>query len=295
VNFTPESRDRVRQYGVGVSFDEFWPGRGSLGLGVQKVKYQRSIDAPGEITATDRTDPVLPIVRFTVIPSSKLLLYGSYTRGLEDSALAPANAANRGESPPATTTWQVDTGVRYMPSPGAQFLLGAFEVNKAYFNLNSADIYTQLGQIRHRGLEASATIKNEQGFVAVLGGVWLQAELEGNEGDPSTSGNTPLGTVPLVLNADIDYAPQKLKPWALSCGWSGTSARPATTNDSVQLPAYSQLSFTVRYEFTVFGHPGVARFDAQDVGDSNAMTIDSSGLVVSERGRSFALTLTADF
>jgi hypothetical protein len=39
----------------------------------------------------------------------------------------------------------------------------------------------------------------------------------------------------------------------------------------------------------------VARFDAQDVGDSNAMTIDSTGLVVSERGRSFALTLTADF
>ncbi len=202
---------------------------------------------------------------------------------------------NRGESPPATTTWQVDGGVRYTPVPGAQFLLGAFEVNKAYFNLDSADVYTQLGQIRHRGLEASATINSDRGFVAVLGGVWLQADLQDGEGSAASSGNTPLGTVPLLLNVDLDYAPANWKPWALSCGWSGTSSRPATNNDSVRLPAYSQFSFTVRYEFTVFGHPGVARFDAQDVGDSNAMMIDSSGLVVSERGRSFGLTLTADF
>ncbi len=295
VAFSPGSEDRMHQYGVGVSFDELWPGRGSFGLGVQRVNYQRSIDEPGEPTTTHRTVPVLPAARFTVTPSSNFLIYGSYTRGLEDSALAPANAANRGESPPATRTWQWDAGVRYAPDPGAQFLLGAFEVSKAYFNLDSSDIYTQLGQIRHRGLEASATINSERGFVAVLGGVWLQADLQGDDGGVSTSGNTPLGTVPLVLNADLDYAPANWKPWALSCGWSGTSARPATANNSVQLPAYSQFSFTVRYEFTVFGHPGVARFDAQDVGDSDAMTIDPTGLVVSERGRGFALTLTADF
>jgi iron complex outermembrane recepter protein len=295
VNFTAVSEDRVRQYGLGVSFDELWPGRGSVGAGVQRVHYQRSIDAPGAATATDKSGPVLPTFRFTVIPGSKFLLYGSYTRGLEDSALAPANAVNRGESPPATTTWQVDAGVRYTPRPGTQFLLGAFEVNKAYFNLDSADIYTQLGQIRHRGLEASTTINSEQGFVAVLGGVWLQAEVQGGGGTLSSPGNAPLGTVPLLLNADLDYAPPSWKPWSLSCGWAGTSARPATANDSLQLPAFSQLSFTVRYEFRVFGHPGVARFDAQDVSDSDAMMIDSSGLVTSEHGRSFALTLTADF
>ena len=63
----------------------------------------------------------------------------------------------------------------------------------------------------------------------------------------------------------------------------------------MQLPAYSQLSFTVRYAFRVFGHPGEARLDADNVGDSQAMTIDSSGHVLSEHGRNFALTLTADF
>jgi iron complex outermembrane recepter protein len=295
LHFSAGSEDRVRQYGLGVSFDEVWPRRGSVGIGVQKVKYQRSIDAPGTATATDKSDPVLPTIRFTVLPEAKLLLYGSYTRGLEDSALAPANAANRGESPPATTTWQVDAGLRYAPRPGTQFLLGAFEVHKAYFNLDSADVYTQLGQIRHRGVEASATINSDRGLVAVLGGVWLQAQLQGDPSAFAAPGNTPLGTVPLLFNVDLDYAPPSWKPWSLSLGWAGTSARPATTDDTQHLPAYSQLSFTVRYAFRVFGHPGEARLDADDVGDSDAMTIDSSGHVMSERGRSFALTLTADF
>ena len=295
VSFTAASEDHVRQYGVGVSLDELWPGRGSVGVGVQKVDYQRSIDAPGAATATDNSNPVLPTFRFTLNPGPKLLLYGSYTRGLEDSALAPASAVNRGESPPATTTWQMDAGLRYLPRPGTQLLLGGFEVRKAYFNLNSADVYTQLGQIRHRGLEASATINSGRGLVAVLGGVWLQGKLLGAESTAASPGNTPLGTVPLVLSADLDYAPASWKPWALSCGWDGISSRPATTGGSVWLPAYSQLSFTVRYEFQVFGHPGVARLEAQDVGDSNGMMIDSSGVVVSARGRSYALTLAADF
>ena len=295
VTFTAGSLDRVRQYGVGISLDELWPGRGSIGAGLQKVRYQRSIDAPGAPTATDKADPVLPTLRFTVSPATKFLLYGSYTRGLEDSELAPANAVNRGESPPATTTWQVDGGVRYAPSPGTQLLFGAFEVNKANFNLNDAQVYTQLGQIRHRGLEASATINNGQGLVAVLGGVWMQAKVL-DSSDPSVAAqDTPLGSVPLVLNADLNYAPAQWKPWSVSCGWTGTSARPATTNNSIQLPAYSQLSFTVRYAFQIYGHPGEARFDAEDVGNSDAMMIDSTGHVLSEHGRSFALTLTADF
>jgi iron complex outermembrane recepter protein len=294
VSFTAGSKDRVQQIDLGASIDELWPGRGSVGAGVQKVKYQRSIDAPDAATAVDKTDPVLPTFRFTVSPAAKLQLYGSYTRGLEDSEIAPANAQNRGEAPPATPTWQVDVGARYAPRLGTQFLLGAFEVNKAYFNLNAAGVYTQLGQIRHRGLEASATINSGQGLVAVLGGVWLKAQVQGGSGDVVAAQGTPLGSVPLLLNADLDYAPPSWKPWSVSLAWTGTSARPATTNDTVQLPAYSQLSITVRYAFRVFGHPGEARLDANDVGDSDAMTIDPTGHVLSVRGRSFALTLTAD-
>jgi iron complex outermembrane receptor protein len=293
--YSAGSNDEVRQYGLGLEYDSIWPGRGSLGLGAQQVNYRRSIKAPDEPTAVDRSNSLLPTFRFTLEASSRLLLYGSYTRGLEDSALAPASAVNRGESPPATTTWQVDAGLRYAPRAGTQFLLGAFEVHKAYFNLDTDDAYSQLGQIRHRGLEASATLNDGRGLVAVLGGVWLQGRLLNTPPEIAALGTTPLGTVPLQLNADLDYAPPRVKPWAFACGWQFTSSRPATTNGAQQLPAYSVLSFAVRYEFRVFGHPALVRFDADDVGDSTGMIVDDSGTVSSEHGRSYMLTLTADF
>jgi iron complex outermembrane receptor protein len=259
------------------------------------VNYRRSIVEPGAPTAVDRSNPLLPTFRFTLDASSRLLFYGSYTRGLEDSALAPASAVNRGESPPATTTWQVDAGLRYAPRAGTQFLLGAFEVHKAYFNLGIDDVYSQLGQIRHRGFEASATLNDGRGLVAVLGGVWLQGRLLNTPPEIAAQGTTPLGTVPLQLDADLDYAPQRLKPWAFACGWQFTSSRPSTTYGGNQLPAYSVLSFAARYEFRLFGHPALARFDAADIFDSNAMIVDDSGTVMSEHGRSFMVTLTADF
>lgn len=293
--FTTGSEDRVRQYGFGIEYDSIWPNRGSLGLGAQQVNYRRSIYERGAPTAVDRSNPLLPTFRFTLNGSSHLLFYGSYTRGLEDSALAPASAVNRGESPPATTTWQIDGGLRYAPRDGMQFLLGAFEVHKAYFNLDTDDVYSQLGQIRHRGFEASATLNDGRGLVAVLGGVWLQARLLNTPPEIAAQGTTPLGTVPLQLNADLDYAPQRLKPWAFAAGWQFTSSRPATTNGGQQLPAYSVVSFAVRYQFALFGHPALARFDAEDVGDSDAMMVDDSGTVTSEHGRSYTLTLTADF
>lgn len=295
VVFTAGSEDRVQQLGFGLEYDAHWPGRGSVGIGAQHVDYKRSIDAPGAPTATDRSAPVLPAFRFTVEAARQLVFYGSYTRGLEDSALAPASAVNRGESPPATTTWQVDAGVRYAPRAGTQLLLGAFEVHKANFSLNADDVYTQLGQIRNRGLEASATFSDGHGLAAVLGGVWLQAQLLGVPADAASPGTTPLGAVPLVFNADLDYAPARLKPWALGCDWQFTSARPATTDGTQQLPAYSVLALTVRYQFTLFGHPALARFEVQNVGDANGMIVDDSGTVVSEHVRAYAFTFTADF
>jgi hypothetical protein len=60
--------------------------------------------------------------------------------------------------------------------------------------------------VSHRGLEASATINSGQGLVAVLGGVAAGAGA-GGSGEAATAEGTPLGSVPLVPNANLDYAP----------------------------------------------------------------------------------------
>jgi len=121
------------------------------------------------LVAPQRTSPVLPTLSFTVQAHPGVTFYGSYVRGLEDSVSAPPNAANRGEPPPATSSWQVDGGVRFVMSNYFDLVFGGFDVQKPYFNLDPNDNYRQLGRIENRGIEASATLRPADGLKVVAG------------------------------------------------------------------------------------------------------------------------------
>lgn len=289
--FTAGSEDHVRQLGLGVSFEQRWNDRGSISVGAQKVDYRRSISAPNGTTSSHST-PVLASLRFTFNPRSTLVVYGGYTRGLEDSAPAPTNAANPYATAPATATWQVDAGLRLTPRPGTQLIAGVFQIQKAYFNLDAAGSYGQLGHIRHRGVEASATISSKNGLTSVLGGVWLRPSLLLDTGAVDPHGGVPLGVIPLLLDASFDYAPQRWGPWSAGAQLRRVSARPAGLQD---LPAYWLLSLTARYRTSLFGRTCVARLDADDLNNATDLQIMPSGIALPERGRRVMLTLTADF
>jgi len=157
LTFSAPSLDKVRQTGVGVNDIERWKDRASLSIGVLLTNYTRSVIAPGAAEDSHHTTVALPTVSFTVNPTRTLTLYGSYTRGLEDSPIAPASAVNRGEPPPATPTWQIDGGVRAVIQSHLQLLLGAFKVQKTYFGFDTSGRYTDVGEISSKGLESSAT------------------------------------------------------------------------------------------------------------------------------------------
>jgi iron complex outermembrane receptor protein len=289
--FTPGSEDHVRQFGLGVSFEQRWNGRGSISVGAQKVDYRRSISTPDGTTRSHST-PVLASLRFTFNPRPALVAYGGYTRGLEDSAPAPTNAVNPYATAPATATWQVDAGLRLTPRPGTLLIAGVFQIQKAYFNLDATGRYGQLGHIRHRGVEASATISGENGLTSVLGGVWLRPSLLLDAGVVDPHAGVPLGVIPLLLDADFDYAPQRWGPWSAGAQLRRVSARPAGLRD---LPPYFLVSLTARYRTTLFGRTCVARLDADDLNNATDLQILPSGIALSEQGRRLTLTLTADF
>ena len=293
--FSTPNQDRVRQFGLGVSFEERWPGRGSVGIGAQAVDYQRSVEDPAAGTAKQHQTPILASARFTANPWRKVLIYGSYTRGLEDAALAPANAQNRGASPPATATWQADAGMSITPRPGTQILVGVFEVRKAYFNLDAARDYAQLGQVRHRGLEMSATINGERGLTAVLGGLWMRQDVLRPGDGASAQREIPLGSVPLLLNANCDYAPSQWGPWGLAVELQWLSSRPVTTDDLVRLPAATTASLRVRRKLSLLGHAGVARLEMLNIADATALRLKSSGEITPDLGRRLSLTVALDY
>ena len=144
---TPRSEDRVRQLDFGVTYDARWQGVGSAALGVLKDDYRRTVDVPASTPETFHTTPWLLNMRVALEGGRSLIFYGSYTQGLEDSALAPLTAINRGEPPAAARTWQVDAGVRYAPDEKLRLIFGAFDIHKPYLNLDSDTVYRPLGRL----------------------------------------------------------------------------------------------------------------------------------------------------
>jgi iron complex outermembrane recepter protein len=205
--FSAKSRDEVRQSGVGVNYTERWSQRGAVSLGVLLTDYNRKLTAPGAAPTTQHVTVALPTLSFNAAVAKNAVVYASYTRGLEDSPIAPATAVNRGEPPPATPTWQVDGGARLVFAPYLQLLGGVFKIHKSYFSLDTADQYTQIGDLTSQGVESSATFTGGAGLRIVAGAVWLRPQVQRQIPELGGNGSVPIGPVPRTININVDYAP----------------------------------------------------------------------------------------
>lgn len=292
--FSAPNKDDVRQTGIGANYNERWQGVGSLSLGVLRTDYSRTVAIAGSPSSQERTSQVLPTASLTLDAGRHATLYASYTRGLEDSANAPASATNNGEPPPATSTWQADGGVRWAPLKSVRVLLGAFEVHKAYFNLDTADRYQRLGDISTRGVEGSVTVNDAAGLKVVGGVVLLKPIIDTTLPQQGGAVVVPVGPVPRTVNFNLDYAPVSWGRWAIAAQWKSLSSRAEINSDRVELPGLSTLGFSVRSKLTLLGHPCSVRLDAANVTNATGLAISSFYYVYPQLGRNYTLTIAAD-
>ena len=302
---SPVSVDETRQTDVGAQFEERWKGAGSIGLGLLRSDYRRTLRPPlGAAPSTETDSPWLASVRARLEATAKLTIYGSFVQGLEDSALAPSTARNRGEPPPATRSHQADAGLRYAPSEKISLIVGVFDIRKSYFNLgcdpqahppcSSADFYTALGNLRHHGLEASIAYA-ARGVTLVAGGVQIKQHVDRTLPEPGATGSVPIGPVPLVLNVNLDWAPVSWQPWGASLQWRRLSARVADENDRYWLAPLETLAAGMRYASKLRDHPVSLRLDAINLTDAQGLHLSQVGLVQPEFGRRFAVTFAIDY
>jgi iron complex outermembrane recepter protein len=292
ISFSPRSQDDTRQVDFGMSYEELWSNIGSAAFGVLRSSYVRTISSPGLMPQTTRDKPTLINLRLALELHRDLVAYSSFTQGLEDSALAPVSAVNRGEPPSATRTSQVDGGIRYAPGK-LQLILGVFDIHKPYLNLDSNDVYRPIGNLRTKGLENSLSYSNS-GLTLLGGVVALRPTVERTALEFGATGSEPLGPVPLTLTANVDYAPPDWGPWAASLQWSRLSSRYATNDNDVRLPALATLGAGVRYQWKIGAKSCTIRVDGSNLTNAQGLQLSNLGLVLPELGRSVALTLEAD-
>ena len=285
----------MRQTTFGAGYALQWRGHGELGIGVQKTDYRKSVEDPAGPVPTSRDRPWLWSATAAVHLTSRLAFYGGYVRGLEESPIAPDNAVNRSEAPPAIRTRQADAGLRWTIKPGLSAIAGLFEVVKPYYNVDAASRFRRLGNVRHRGVELSIAGTLRRGLSLVAGTILLDPRVSGEEVDAGLIRARPVGAIRRHSIASLDYRPPTWADWSFDLAFEETGDRIASATTRLVVPPRWVLAVGTRYRFKLARVPALLRAQIGNVFNRFGYGVGESGFYVYNAPRRFSMTLAADF
>ena len=300
-NFGPQTHDEIRQITGGIGYELRWLNVTELSLGIQKTEYEKNSFIPGRPTLTTKDSPWLYNGTLAVHLTNKLVAYAGYTRGLEESGVAPANAVNRNSAPPALRTSQRDAGIRYAILPRLNLVAGVFDVRKPYFSLDPDLVYRELGTVQHRGVELSLAGQPIDGLTVVAGAVLLDAQVTGEAVNLGIIGPKPVGTAGRIVRANFDYRLPSFEGLSVDLGTTYQAAQVASIRGYAelggrQLRTQPQTLFDLgaRYRFRAGDTPATLRVQTTNVFNTYRWKVAGNSSFRFNDARRFLLTLAAD-
>lgn len=294
-DFGERTQDRVEQWTAGLAYEGRWREVGEWNLGIQRSRYRKRIVQPGLAPALSRDDPWLPSASASLQLGPRLAVYAGHTRGLEESGIAPDDAANRNQALPAIRTRQSDAGLRWKFGEDLKLVAGVFDVRKPYFATDENDVFGPLAEVRHRGLELSLSGKPADRWSLVAGAVLMRPRVSGEAVRLGRVGDRPIGQAEQMLRADIEYRPPWLPGWSFDASMSRYGERVASRDGRNRVPAYALVDLGARYRFRLGDAPASLRLLVANVGDTFAWNIYGNNSFGLTDGRRYVAQLTVDF
>ena len=290
----PQTTDEVRQFTGGLGYEGRWRGVGELSLGVQRTFYRKEVVRPSGALPVTEASPWLFNGALSIFATPGLVFYAGYSKGLEESPVAPEIATNRGEAPPAIITEQKDAGFRLKLSKGLSLVAGVFDVRKPYFALDPSKEFRQLGEVRNRGVEASLAGQITPRLSIVLGAVFLDAKVGGDAVELGLIGRRPVGSIGRVITGAANWEVRWVEGLSLDLAYESSSARNANAANTLVIPARYILAPGARYRFDLFGKPATLRAQVPSVNKPYGFSNIGEGFYYNPPRR-FQMSLTTDF
>lgn len=262
-----QTTDRVRQATIGVGYEGRWMGLGELSLGLQRTFYEKAVVRPSGALPISRARPWLANGMLSILAGEGAVFYAGYSRGLEESPVAPDVAVNRGEAPPAIITAQKDAGVRLSLTGSLRLVAGVFDVRKPYFGLDAGRLFRQLGVVRNRGIELSIAGQVTSRLSIVGGAVFLDATLSGDAVRQGLVGRRPVTSIGRVVTGGVNWSLPWLAGVSLDASYEGSSDRIANAANTLVIPARYTASIGARYRFRLAGNAATLRGQVGAVND----------------------------
>lgn len=291
--FGEQTHEHIRQWTGGVAYELLWRDRGEIGAGVQRTDYEKTRRTPEGAAPASRDAPWLHYANAAWHLTPQLALYGSHTRGLEESAVAPASAINRDEAPPAIRTRQSDLGTRLLLGR-LRLNLAAFAVEKPHYGVDETRLFRELGQVLHRGWEFSIAGEAAPGLNVVAGAVWLDARVSGEQVGSGTIGTRPIGIPDRTAFAILDYRLPHRPSLSFDAGVEHAGRTAANAANSLWVPGHTVFNVGARYRFRASRMPVVLRLEATNVFDRYAWEVDGGGALTYNAPRLLSAKVTVD-
>jgi iron complex outermembrane receptor protein len=292
--FTRQDHDLIEQETVGLAWVGRWSDRLGFSSSVQSTSYEKRVQLAAAAAPRISASPVLYNLASTLSLTPRVSLYGSYTRGLEDSGAAPDSAANRNEPLPASATTQADAGVQLQISSALHFVAGAFQIRKPYFEFNAENQFTLLGDIINRGVEASLSGALTPQLSIIAGAQVGQPRVSGTGVRLGLVGREPVDKPAAHAELDLDWRPVQAPRLSLDTGVTYVSRKVATINEAVTLPARLLVNGGARYTIRSAGKPVQLRLAVTNLLNVYGFDLYGSGVYDIIAGRVFQLSAAVD-
>lgn len=292
--YTARTRDFTELYSEGAAYRLGWRDHDEVTVGVLKETYRDTVTPPGQAPTHLAESPRRAYGTFASAITERATLYAGYVQGLEDSGVAPSTAQDRNTILPAAQTWQVDAGLRYSLTPGIKVIVGAFNVEKPYFNFDLNNIDRELGSQRARGVELSVTGEVTENFHINAGSVIDEVKVSGPNLAAEGIGRFAVGQPRGFLEISGDYSVAVWPSLSFNMTVQRWGSAPTTVNDSVDVPAYTMLNLGGRYHFKVSHAPATLRVIAQGLTNAPVWYVGQSPGYYRYVGRTFLAYVSVD-
>ncbi len=270
----------------------------TVGARLQQVQATNYNAVSGAATSSYDQSALSPSVALVFKPWENVSIYGNFIQGLQQGTIVQPPFVNAGDVFPPFKSTQFEAGVKVD--------WGKLTTTASVFQISQPSVLSNLatntqylgGEQVNQGFEFNFFGEVTDGF-RVLGGIMLM-----NAVLTKTQGGTTDGWIaPFSPGVQINLASEWDLPFVPGLTLSGRAVYTGaqyidTLSPRRSLPEWTRFDLGARYAFENPGAKGkmlVARFNVENVFDTNYWAGGTNTLLYLGAPRSFRLSLTADF
>jgi iron complex outermembrane receptor protein len=285
--------DAVDQITGSIGYGLVWNDKVQLRLGAHRTRYDKAVTAFGGARSERREESWLYNASLVWALNERFSVFASYVTGLEETGTAPSTAVNRNEVLPPVEATQFEAGLRYALTDTLTLIGAAFDVSKPTNGLRANGVYGPVGEVRHRGVEASLTGRVGEDTNIVLGAVRLDPEVSGPLVDQGLVGAVAPGLSELTATMSVEH--RLNSTWSVDGAVTYNSERQANTRNSFTTPAQTLTNLGARARFTMGDTPVTFRFYGSNIFNASGYWASGSEILWPVAPRTWRASLTFSF